>query len=230
MLSAGSAAMVLLFDIAADAIVEHDDWHTHEHIPERLAIPGFLRGSRWIARSGSPRYLMMYEVQSLATLASSPYLERLNNPSPWTAKMMRSYIGMRRALCEVAASFGSGMGASALLIPYATDEDHGSALRGWLAREALPGLVNRPGIASAHLFATGLTAAMTREQQIRGKDAGLDEAVLVTGYEMDVIAALADGELSRETFAARGATVAENAGGVYQLAYSLTAGEAAAPH
>ena len=38
--------MLLAFDIAADAIAEHDDWHTHEHLPERLAIPGFLRGTR----------------------------------------------------------------------------------------------------------------------------------------------------------------------------------------
>ena len=38
--------MLLAFDIAADTIAEHDDWHTHEHLPERLAIPGFLRGTR----------------------------------------------------------------------------------------------------------------------------------------------------------------------------------------
>ncbi len=42
----GQAAMLLSFDIAAEAIAEHDDWHTHEHLPERLAIPGFLRGMR----------------------------------------------------------------------------------------------------------------------------------------------------------------------------------------
>ena len=29
----GSAAMLLSFDIEADAIAEHDRWHTHEHLP-----------------------------------------------------------------------------------------------------------------------------------------------------------------------------------------------------
>ncbi len=94
-----NAAMLLLFDIAPEAITEHDDWHTHEHFPERLAIPGFLRGSRWIAGNGNPRYFVMYEVMSLETLVSGPYLERLNHPTPWTSKMMKSYAGMRRALC-----------------------------------------------------------------------------------------------------------------------------------
>jgi len=40
------AAMLLSFDVAREAIRQHDDWHTHEHLPERLSIPGFLRGSR----------------------------------------------------------------------------------------------------------------------------------------------------------------------------------------
>ena len=82
----GNAAMLLSFDVAPDAIDEHDDWHTHEHLPERLSIPGFVRGTRWVAPEGQPRYFVMYEVEELATLASAAYLERLNNPTPWTRK------------------------------------------------------------------------------------------------------------------------------------------------
>ena len=106
----GQAAMLLAFDVAAEAIDEHDDWHTHEHLPERLAIPGFLRGTRWVAVQGQPRYLVLYEVERLETLASAPYLERLNQPTPWTSKMMPHYRGMTRGLCSVAASAGAGHG------------------------------------------------------------------------------------------------------------------------
>ena len=38
----GQAAMLLSFDMAPEANAEHDDWHTHENLPERLAIPGFI--------------------------------------------------------------------------------------------------------------------------------------------------------------------------------------------
>lgn len=41
----GSAAMLLLFDVTGEAIAEHDVWHTHEHLAERLSLPGFLRGT-----------------------------------------------------------------------------------------------------------------------------------------------------------------------------------------
>lgn len=38
----GKTAMVLLFDVAQEAMIEHDDWHSYEHFRERISIPGFL--------------------------------------------------------------------------------------------------------------------------------------------------------------------------------------------
>jgi hypothetical protein len=70
----GPAAMLLSFDVLPQATAEHDHWHTHEHLPERLSIPGFLRGTRWVALRGRPRYLVLYEVAGLQTLTSPPYL------------------------------------------------------------------------------------------------------------------------------------------------------------
>jgi hypothetical protein len=156
MMIPGSAAMVLSFDIAPEAIAEHDDWHTHEHMPERLGIPGFVHGSRWLARSGAPRYLVLYEVEAIDVLASPPYLARLNDPSPWTARMMKHYVGMRRALCNVVAGSGAGMGGVAMLIRFAPVDGGAAALTDWLLQTVLPGLSARRGIASAHLFVSTL--------------------------------------------------------------------------
>jgi hypothetical protein len=44
--------MLLSFDVDVEAVAEHDRWHTQEHLPERLAITGFLRGTRWTAIEG----------------------------------------------------------------------------------------------------------------------------------------------------------------------------------
>jgi hypothetical protein len=110
--------MLLLFDVTPEAVAEHDDWHTHEHLPERLSIPGFLRGTRWVALQGRPQYLVIYEVAQLGTLTSAPYLQRLNNPSPWTSKMMPHYHGMSRGFCAVTASVGFGFGHAGLLVRF----------------------------------------------------------------------------------------------------------------
>jgi len=222
----GLAAMLLSFDIAPEAIPEHDDWHTHEHLPERLSIPGFLRGTRWVALSGQPRYCVLYEVAQLATLSSDAYLQRLNHPSPWTSKMMPHYRGMTRGLCSVIGSHGLGMGHVGLLLRFAPAADQKEALRDWLLRDLLPRLPARPGLGSVHLLEGALAAQMTNEQRIRGADGGVDWALLVTGYDQDSLATLAESELGKTALEARGARGIVSA--LYRTDYTLTAQEVGA--
>jgi hypothetical protein len=215
----GSAAMLLSFDVQPEAIAEHDDWHTHEHLPERLSIPGFLRGSRWVATRGRPRYLVLYEVRELATLTSPAYLERLNNPSTWTSKMMPHYRGMRRGLCAVAGSFGVGMGNAAYVVRFKPRSESAAAVRGWLLEETLPALPARRGIGSAHLLEGASAAPMTNEQRIRGADAGVDSAMLLMGYDSQALAELSQGALASRELERRGAMDVTE--GLYRIDYTL---------
>jgi hypothetical protein len=218
--------MLLSFDVAAEAIEEHDRWHTHEHLPERLSIPGFLRGTRWTATEGGPRYMVLYEVDSLDTLSSDAYLARLNNPTPWTASMMPHYRGMTRGLCAVLGSFGFGQGGAAALIRFSPVPPHAERLKRWLLEEALPAVPQMPGFGSAHLLQGAQAAAMTNEQRIRGADGGVDSALILTGYDGDAVAAYAK-ELSRAggSLMARGAN--EPAMATYRLSYALAGAEVA---
>lgn len=202
--------MLLLFDIAEEAVAEHDEWHTQEHLPERLSIPGFVRGTRWRAVLGKPGYFVMYEVEELAVLTSKAYLERLNHPSPWTSKMMPFYRGMTRGLCAVKESFGVGLGGVGLLLRVKRGER--------LLDGILPGLPSRPGIGSAHAFEGAATPPMTKEQRIRGGDARLDGALLVTGYSQDALESLMQTELAG----------AQLESALYRLEYALTEREAGA--
>jgi hypothetical protein len=219
----GKAAMLLSFDVAGEAIAEHDDWHTHEHLPERLSIPGFLRGTRWVALRGEPRYLVIYEVEALATLTSAPYLERLDRPSAWTARMMPHYRGMKRGLCSVAGSFGSGVGGLSLLVRFDPPAEGASALRQWLLDETLPPLPRRRCLGSAHLVEAAAAPAMTNEQRLRGADAGIGWAVIVTGYEQDALDELGTALLSAAGMESRGATSVRH--GLYAMHYSLARSE-----
>ena len=213
----GQAAMLLSFDVAAEAIPEHDEWHTHEHLPERLSIPGFLRGTRWVATQGEPRYFVMYEVEHLATLTSGAYLERLNNPSPWTTKMMAFYRGMNRGFCSVAGSFGLGMGNAGLALRFKPTAGREAALRKSLL-EVLPSLPSKRGIGSAHLFEGAATPPMTNEQRLRGADAVMDWLVWVTGYSPEALAGLIDGDLGSAQLERHGASGVR--GTIYRMDYS----------
>jgi len=186
--------------ITPDLKAEFEDWHTHEHMPERLAIPGFLRGTRWISVSGEPSYFVLYEVQELATLTGGPYLERLNDPTPWSRKMMPHHRNMVRSLCEVRASFGRGV-AQAL-----------ATLQQEVSASSLSALPHRKGITAAHLLESQSMAGMrpTTEQKIRGGDAEAKWIVLIGGYDVDAVAAA-----SREV-------APRAAAGLYRLSFCLT--------
>jgi len=196
----GRAAIAMWWDIAPGMKAEFEDWHTHEHMPERLAIPGFLRGTRWIAVSGAPSYFVLYEVAGLATLTGGRYLERLNDPTPWSRKMMPQHRNMVRSLCEVRASFGRGV-AQAL-----------ATLQVEVQADPLSKLPERKGLNAAHLLESRPTTGMaqTVEQKIRGGDAEAKWIVLIGGYDLDAVAAA-----SREV--APGARA-----GLYRLSFCLT--------
>jgi hypothetical protein len=212
----GRAAMLLFFDIAPEAIAEHDDWHTHEHLPERLSIPGFVRGTRWVAlRAGQPRYFVIYEVSDVGILTSAPYLERLNNPSPWTQKMMPHYHGMTRGFCAVTGKAGLGLGNAALVARFKPEGD-----ASWLLA-LLPALAQRPGLGGCYLFESAAAAPMTKEQSIRGRDAGVDRVLVATGYDADAVAALERAELAKLPGAIFG---------LYRADYMLNEAEAKGVH
>lgn len=208
--------MLLGFDIDSAAQPEHDDWHSHEHLPERLAIPGFVRGSRWRALTGGLPYFVLYEVVDLAVLTSRAYMDRLNQPSPWTTKMMPSYRGMRRGLCELVARSGHGLGGFGLLLRFDVQADAGTPVIEWLAGEVLSALAAKSGVASAMLFRSRLQAALTVEQRIRGPDADVARALFVTGFARAAIDSLACGLLRPSELEEHGA------GGVKSATYQLS--------
>jgi len=67
---------------------EFNAWYDTEHVPERLAVPGFETALRYVCISGAPRYLAMYDIQTPAVLDSEAYLRvSFDRSSPWTKRV-----------------------------------------------------------------------------------------------------------------------------------------------
>ena len=197
----GKAAVAMWWDVAPEMQAEWEHWHTHEHMPERLGIPGFLRGTRWIALSGEPSYFVLYEATDLAAVTSGAYLERLNHPTPWSLQMMPHHRNMVRSLCLLRAGWGGGVPQALATVRFAP------------AAGALPGLPRRKGLTGAHLLESQpMAGAPTVEQKIRGGDAAADWVLLVGGYDVEAV---------------RNSPLPEGLVGFYRPAYSLSAGEIA---
>ena len=217
----GRAAVAMWWDISPGMRAEFEDWHSREHMPERLAIPGFLRGTRWISVSGEPSYFILYEADDVATITTGAYVERLNDPTPWSRRMMPHHLNMVRCPCELRAGFGGGIGGAMATIRFSIVPGRRDALFRWLAEDALSALPARKGITSAHLLeAHDIPPAATTEQRIRGGDGVADAVLLVGGYDASAVRSVLDDDLGRERFTSQGA-VPGRIEGLYTPAYSL---------
>lgn len=216
----GKAAVAMWWDILPAQREEFQEWHSREHFPERMGIEGFLRGSRWSNIDGGPGFFVMYELASYETLTSAGYLQSLNNPSPWSAKMMPHHLHMVRSQCKVLSSFGAGLGRAMLTIRLSPADGQAGPLRAWLD-ELLARLAESRGIVGAHLLQTRTPqAAMTQEQKIRGGDAAADWIVLLSSYETEALQHALAHELSPQRLQAAGA-LAGMTHGIYALSYSM---------
>ncbi|QQR40024.1 DUF4286 family protein [Devosia rhizoryzae] len=188
----GDAAVAMWWNVDEQNRVEFHEWHSKEHLPERLGIPGFRRGSRWkSAEEGA--YFVLYELESYDTLTSPPYLSRLNDPTPWSTKMMPLHRGMVRSQCRILETSGYGLATFMHTVRLSPLPGREGELRAFLSA-----LVKRaphlPGLTSAHLLRTETPATKpTREQEIRGGDAAADWILLVSGHTSDPWSSLLDG-------------------------------------
>src|SRR5580692_11905307 len=141
----GKAAVAMWWNVSPERRSEFGDWHSHEHFPERMRIPGFQRGSRWTSALDAEGFFVLYELEQYETLTSKGYLDRLNAPTPWSTKMMPHHRNMVRSQCRVAASFGGGVATSLATIRLSSREGKQSELTTALVA-ALRELALKPGL------------------------------------------------------------------------------------
>ena len=218
----GKAALAMWWDMSASRRAEFEHWHTHEHFPERLGIPGFNRATRWTSADGDEGIFVMYELDDYAVLASPAYLARLNTPTPWSTRLMPDHRNMVRSQCRVLESRGISPARNALTVRFSPASGRGEALRAALRRVG-ERIALEAGFAGVHLLRHETPSiAVTEEQRIRGNaDRTADWVLVACGYEADALRALSERELSSESLVDMGSTPAVERG-LYALSCSAT--------
>ena len=220
----GSAFLAIWHDIAEGQHGEYIEWHTREHMPERLSVPGFRTGKRLHAPDAS-RYVFgtIYAGDDLEVFRSPGYLARLNNPTPWTAAVAPSFQNFLRVACERVASAGNGDGGSMATIRFDfTRPEAETALR-QAAQSLVDAILALPGVSCVHLgiARSEVSSVRTRETEIRSAMAekAFDAVILVEGSQHAGLEAAVP-EIERLTIAT--GTLTAPVVDLYETAFSLT--------
>jgi tripartite ATP-independent transporter DctM subunit len=199
----GNGFLVIWSDVPSEHEMDYLHWLTREHTFERLGVDGFLGVRVYRAlRSDVCRYFIHYRLTAAAVLASAPYVERLNAPTPWSQRIMPILGNFARGGGRVAAEVGQGYGgvlAAIKLAPLPED----------IHDDKLASIAASDRIIAARLLETDLdrTSIATREKGIRAGDEVFAGVLLIEGLdELAVSAAVArhgfdpPGELYAEIF------------------------------
>lgn len=186
----GHAMLAFSHDVTPGSEPDWTEWHDREHIPERLAVPGFLRLRRYVALARGPRFFYFYETESLAVLQSPAYLERLSNPTPWTKRCMPYVLNNKRTACRVSATLGVGLGGVLSVADIGPTPGREDALRGWLVEVALPAALGKAGVVAVHLCEADPAATTVRTDEkklLQAPDATARWLVLLEGVDREAV-------------------------------------------
>jgi hypothetical protein len=213
--------MAVWHDIKAEGETEYNQWHTVEHMPERVSTPGFLAGRRYVDWNlPEYRYFTLYEGEELETFASEEYRRRLNNPTEWTFRMQPNFLNFARSACLTVSTTGLGTGGALATIRLNLTDEADFVSQ---SRPVLEAAAALHGISGIHLGAArpDTTRIKTKETELRadtGEDV-FDAVVMVEGIgRAEVEEALKDVEVRLANLA----SVTSTQAATYDLAYQLT--------
>jgi hypothetical protein len=221
----GRGVLAIWHTITPEGEAEYWRWHDREHIPERVAVPGFLRGRRYRSLERSLDYLDLYEVEDRETLRSAPYLARLNDPTPWTRRVVPHFRNTLRVGYRVASSRGRGQGGALLTLRLGA-ADGAAEPPAALAAPGLAAVEAVTGVVAVHVLEATpeVTSIATEEKRLRGpgdrdRDAVEPWCLLVEADDAAVLDELRAGPLGPAARRDHGA--GPRAAGVYQLQISI---------
>lgn len=167
---AGEGAVAIWNDIAEAGRAQFYAWHLHEHMPERVGIPGFLRGRRYRAadKATQPEFFTLYETLTFQVIQGTDYLARLNEPTEWTRAATAHFQATTRSLTRVVTSHGVGSGGALLTVRFDIPEDAQQVAVPSLT-SALEAAARLPRISGAHLLCSdaGTSGQSTAESKGR---------------------------------------------------------------
>ena len=217
----GKAAVAMWWSVRPEQRAEFGDWHSHEHFPERMSIPGFRRGSRWTEHDGHRRLLRAVR----AGAVRGAHVEGISRPAqradavvdqddaapsrhgPQPVPRRRQLWRRRRDLARHHPAF-AGPGARRSC-------RHICRRRSAIGADA--GTDRRAPAADRH----ARTRSPTTEQQIRGEDGAADWIMLLSGYDADAIEQVTADRLSPAALGTLGAQDNPTIGR-YRLAFTIT--------
>ncbi len=166
-----AAILTIWTDIPAEIEAGFNDWYNREHLPDRIQrMPGFLRGRRYAAMAGAPKFLTLYDLESSAVMLSEAHVALRRQRTARDLLFVPRFQNTIKGICDVVCRVGEGEGGFLVAMPVIAQPDSGTEFSHWVCHELLPELARSSGITSAAYAVRN--AAVTRASSAKDDRAG----------------------------------------------------------
>lgn len=159
---------------------EFDAWYGDEHVPVRMAVPGFRGAVRSWAVEGEPKHLVVYHLDDLQVLGSDAYRAVKEHPSERTRHMLETVAAFTRWTCDEISDTGKAHGDApySYVVTFDVPADRQAEFDDWYERDHVPTLMRSEHWARVRRYAVvdGEPADVTRiaVHELREHRAALD--------------------------------------------------------
>jgi hypothetical protein len=95
----GRVILIIRTDVDPDIEEEFNRWYNEEHIPNLLDVPGVLSASRGINLNKGPKYIALYEHESIDVQNSQAYKQAIE--TDWTLRIRPHLRNVTRETYQV---------------------------------------------------------------------------------------------------------------------------------
>lgn len=83
-------------DVRPEAEGDFNAWYQTEHMPGLAAVPGTVQAWRYTDGSGSPRYYAAYDLETLETFGSEPWVAV--RATAWSSRVRPNFFNTKRTM------------------------------------------------------------------------------------------------------------------------------------
>lgn len=153
----GKHVLTVYANIPADVEEDFNNWYNRQHIPERLAVPGFQSAVRYASLKGEPKYIALYELEDASVLDTPAYrqLGEKAKTDAWDQRIMPQLQVQARTIYEQIFACGDVPAEHApFLLSVRLDiaPEVEAEFNSWYNEDHLPKLAAVPGVACARRF------------------------------------------------------------------------------
>jgi len=193
--------LAIWHDLKPTTELEFQEWHFRQHMLERLSIPGFVLGSRYVSVdskstvNSTPLVFNYYITESPEVLTCDHYLKLLNNPTEWSTRVMPSLQNVVRSAGRVVASVGKGQGGAIATLRVSPLPDKQNQFEDWFTTDGLRQLLKHPGIVIVHLWKADSTASSVKTVESRARTNSpdmTDWVIAIEGNDVEFVRSASD--------------------------------------